>query len=112
MSKKSNVIIGLSVVGIIILGIGGLSLRDKPEQGRSPALTESRAVAVSDSVALVSTSTSTPSGVGSFVASKQGKKYFPMDCGTAKSIKDENKVYFGSESEAIGAGYERSKTCK
>jgi hypothetical protein len=47
-----------------------------------------------------------------FVASKNGKMYYTLDCGGAKRIKVENQIYFYSEAEAQEAGYERSLTCK
>lgn len=47
-----------------------------------------------------------------FVASKNGKMYYTLDCGGAKRIKVENQIYFNSEAEAQEAGYQRSLTCK
>lgn len=54
----------------------------------------------------------TEEGVGTFVASKTGKKYFPVNCAGAKRIKDQNKVTFGSSLEAEKAGYTPAKNCK
>lgn len=115
MNKKSNVIVGLSVVGVVGLGIlgavlfGGSSEVKQPVKGIEVVQTDTSSV---KSPKTVIAGTSTSASASSFVASKQGKKYFPVDCGTAKAIKEENKVYFGSESEAVSAGYERSLTCK
>jgi len=47
-----------------------------------------------------------------FVASKNGSKYHPVGSGTAKRIKDENKVYFASKEEAEQAGFEAGKSVK
>jgi len=47
-----------------------------------------------------------------FVASKNGTKYHPIDSGSAKQIKDENKVYFQNQAEAEAAGYEAGKSVK
>jgi predicted membrane protein len=105
MNKKSNVIVGLSVVGVVGLGILSMVLFGGSSDVKQPV--KGIEVVQSDVV-----ETSTKPSSGSFVASKQGKKYFPVDCGTAKAIKEENKVYFGSEAEAVSAGYERSLTCK
>jgi small subunit ribosomal protein S1 len=44
-------------------------------------------------------------GKGSFVASKTGKKYYPVDSAQGKKIKEENRVEFASEEEAKEAGY-------
>lgn len=49
---------------------------------------------------------------GEYVASKTGTKYYLPWCGTAKRIKEENKVWFSSKAEAESAGYEPAKNCK
>lgn len=40
-----------------------------------------------------------------FVASKAGKKYYPLDSSHAEKIKDDKRVYFKNEAEAEAAGY-------
>lgn len=118
MNKKSNVIVGLSVVGVVGLGILGMVLFGgsgdvkQPVKGIEVVQTDTSSVNPSKPSNVVTAGSSTSASSGSFVASKQGKKYFPVDCGSAKTIKEENKVYFGSEEEAVSAGYERSLTCK
>ncbi len=47
-----------------------------------------------------------------FVASKTGTKYYPLDCGGAKRIKEENKIWFATSEEAEKFGYTLSLTCK
>ena len=47
-----------------------------------------------------------------FVASKNGSKYYPIDCGSASRIKEENRVYYATEEEAQADGKERSSACK
>lgn len=49
---------------------------------------------------------------GEVVASKSGTKYYFPWCGTAKRIKEENKVWFASRAEAEAAGYEPAANCK
>jgi len=49
---------------------------------------------------------------GSFFASKKGTKFYGITCSAGKTIKDENKIYFSSATEAINAGYELSAACK
>lgn len=52
------------------------------------------------------------SGSGkSFVASKSGKKYYLPWCGGVSRIKEENKIWFTSESEAKKAGYTQANNC-
>lgn len=40
-----------------------------------------------------------------FVASKSGKKYYPVDSAAGSRLKPENRVYFATEEEARGAGF-------
>lgn len=47
-----------------------------------------------------------------FVASSGGTKYYPIGCGSAGRIKEENRVYFVTEDEAKAAGYDRTTACK
>lgn len=35
-------------------------------------------------------------GQGEYVASRNGTKYYPPNCGSAKRINEENKVWFGN----------------
>ncbi len=49
---------------------------------------------------------------GSVVGSKNGSKYHLPRCSGANSIKEENKIWFASESAAQAAGYTRAGNCK
>lgn len=49
---------------------------------------------------------------GQYVGSKTGTKYYLPWCGTAKRIKDENRVWFATKAEAEARGYEPAKNCK
>jgi len=46
-----------------------------------------------------------------FVASKNGTKYYPVGCSYSNRIKEENRIFFGSEEEAQKAGFERTVQC-
>lgn len=46
------------------------------------------------------------------VASKNGTKYYSLGCSGAKRIKEENKIFFASVTEAQKAGLSPSSTCK
>ena len=48
---------------------------------------------------------------GNFVASINGKNYYPKDCPSAKRIKEENTIWFSSALEAEASGYELAKNC-
>jgi hypothetical protein len=47
-----------------------------------------------------------------FVASKNGEKYYPVDCASANRIKEENKVYYETATEAEADGKELSSQCQ
>jgi len=47
-----------------------------------------------------------------YVASKNGKMYYPIGCSAAKRIKPENEIWFSSETEAEKSGYIKSSMCK
>ena len=46
------------------------------------------------------------------MASKNGKKYYPINCSAVKKIKEVNKIYFKNEKEAKDSGRAISTTCK
>lgn len=50
--------------------------------------------------------------LGQFVASKNGKKYYPVDCSLVNRIKEENRVYYESEEKAQADGKELTSGCK
>ncbi len=49
---------------------------------------------------------------GNFFASNRGTKYYSISCGAGKTIKEENRIYFNTSTEAQSAGYELSNACK
>lgn|SRR3989338_10448234 len=48
---------------------------------------------------------------GNFVASINGKAYYPKGCPSANVIKEENRVWFNSVQEAELQGYAPAKNC-
>ena len=49
---------------------------------------------------------------GKYFASKKGKKYYSILCSAGKTIKQENRIYFNSASDAEKAGFSLSSSCK
>lgn len=47
-----------------------------------------------------------------YVASKSGTKYHLSWCGSAKQIKEENKIWFATKEEAEKVGYSPASNCK
>ena|SRR3989344_8353376 len=48
---------------------------------------------------------------GNFVASVNGKAYYPANCEAAKRIKEENRIWFNSPKEAEADGYKPAQNC-
>lgn len=57
-------------------------------------------------------SVSTSNQTGSYVASRRGKRFYPVDCSAAASIVSKNRVYFNTSEEAIQKGYTASPSCE
>ena len=49
---------------------------------------------------------------GAYVASKKGKKYYPVGCPGSKSLSKTNLIYFKDKNEAESKGYTESTSCK
>ncbi len=49
--------------------------------------------------------------VQAYVASKNGTKYYLPTCGSAKRIKEENRVWFATKGEAEAAGFGPAANC-
>jgi hypothetical protein len=49
---------------------------------------------------------------GSVFASKNGSTYYFVSCGSSSRIKEENKVWFQSDTAAQNAGYHLAKACE
>lgn len=67
---------------------------------------------ISQTIDLKGTTTIVKTESHQFIASKTGTKYYPVGCGGINRIKEENRVYFITEQEAIDKGYERTSTCQ
>lgn len=48
---------------------------------------------------------------GTYVASKNGTKYYLPSCGSSKRIKEENRIWFDTKAEAEAAGYGPAANC-
>jgi len=67
---------------------------------------------VTGAIAPVTTApTESAAATGQFVASRSGQRYHKVSCGSANSIKVENRVYFATEVAAQAAGYTRAANC-
>lgn len=48
---------------------------------------------------------------GTYVASKNGTKYYLPSCGSSKRIKEENRIWFDTKEEAEAAGFGPAANC-
>ena len=49
--------------------------------------------------------------LGNFLASINGKAYYPKDCSAANRIKEENRIWFDTKEEAELQGYQPAQNC-
>lgn len=49
--------------------------------------------------------------LGNFLASINGKAYYPKDCAAANRIKEENRIWFNTKEEAEAQGYKPAQNC-
>ena len=47
-----------------------------------------------------------------YFASTRGHKYYSLSCSAGKTIKQENRIYFATSTEAEKAGYSLSSSCQ
>ena len=112
---EKNLLIGLALALGFLIGLGtGLLFKsnqvspiiiDKnikvglPEQSGLPAASGN------------SSTPKKPEMFGNFVASINGKAYYPANCAAAKRIKEENRIWFASREEAEADGYKSAQNC-
>ncbi len=65
-----------------------------------------------ESVQETNVATDTKNEEGGYVASKSGTKYHLPWCGSARQIKEENKIWFKTKAEAEAQGYTPASNCK
>lgn len=75
------------------------------------AITEAQIPSTPSADTLTKGSTKNSSGSGSFVASKNGTRYYPVQCAGAKRIKEENKVWFKTKAAAEATGLTLAQGC-
>lgn len=94
----------------VSFGLGRLS---KIEEARVPIKVEkSNVLASASAINLSDKEQGSEMPEKSIVASKRGKKYHYIWCSGAKTIKEENKIFFATEAEAERAGYTLAANCQ
>lgn len=113
----------LVLVGITSFGLGRLSsLESGSGEAKSATVVLSGTEVGPKAVSKPTTTVATPTTVAAeptidpktapFVASKSGTKYHKISCPGAKQIKETNKIYFMTQTEAEAAGYTKASNCK
>jgi len=103
------------IVALSSFFLGRLSVMEKSEEIQqkvmvSPAITPPREV-YGTQIPVVDKISGDQSASG-YVASKNGTKYHLPWCGSAKQIKEENKIWFATKEDAERAGYTPASNCK
>lgn len=86
--------IGLSIKALLPIDKATLERLKQEREAEEAAKKEPKAAAAESTAS-----------TGGFVASKDGKKYYPADSAQGKKIKEENLVSFATAEEAEAAGY-------
>ena len=104
-SIKYQIYAILALVFLIGLGIGLLINHDEPSQ-----------IIIDKNIKIgLPEQTGLPASVGlpmgNFLASINGKAYYPKDCAAANRIKEENRIWFNTKEEAESQGYAPAQNC-
>jgi hypothetical protein len=92
-------------IGLSAFGLGRLSVSGKEEITSSIVSTKEQVQTnnISDSANNITEK--------NFLASKNGKLYYTIECSGAKRIAEKNIIWFSTNSEAELAGYKMSASC-
>lgn len=114
MDYKSRIVTGLALALGFLIGLGA-GLLFKSNQVSPIIIDKNIKVGLSAPAnyeANKDSSASKKSAMsGNFVASINGKAYYPANCEAAKRIKEENRIWFVSKEEAEADGYKPAQNC-
>lgn len=100
MKKEYYLIIILILVSLASFGMGRMSVLDKINREEEVEFIIPELSSIIDDF----------SGF-SYLASVNGTKYYKRGCRSANRIKEENRIYFKTSTDAIKSGYGASSTC-
>ncbi|OGD29728.1 hypothetical protein A2833_00050 [Candidatus Azambacteria bacterium RIFCSPHIGHO2_01_FULL_44_55] len=107
---KINIALGGAFfVGIFLgLGLAILTAENQP----SPIIIDQNIMTIkADEIIKMAETPGVGNMAGDFIASINGKNYYPAECAAAYKIKKENQIRFKSAEEARSRGYVPSKSC-
>lgn len=110
------VVLVLVLTASASFGLGVLAGRDlgPQEEGRGLWIEQLPAGVVSGAggpAAAIRAATPPPATSGTYMASKNGTKYYLPTCGSANRIKEANRVWFATKAAAEAAGYTPAANC-
>ncbi|MBI3305034.1 hypothetical protein HYZ80_01760 [Candidatus Parcubacteria bacterium] len=113
---QRDILVGLAV-GLVALGSFGLGRLTTPHPKPPVTLHEVdlQKLFVREEGSTASSQTASQQlktqAQGNFLASRNGKRYYPKDCASANRIKPENRIWFATIAEAEQAGYTKAANC-
>lgn len=99
----------LVVISVVSFGLGRVSMLPPQETQQGSVILTTQPIK-SEYVKDVSSTGSSAQEI-QLVGSKNGSKYHAQWCPGAKQIREENKVYFDSVSDAAAHGYTQAGNC-
>lgn len=109
---QNAIFAALILVLIFFLGLG-IGLLIKPNSQTSIIIDKNVKIGLPDRSDLTGQKTELSGNFigGNFVASINGKAYYPKGCKSANVIKEENRIWFESAEDAEADGYAPAKNC-
>lgn len=108
--KKAQILLGIGAFLVFSLGFS-LGIIKGGQIISRPALFIDKELIVDFNDESVASNQLTAKGQSLFVASSQGKYYYPVDCSLAQNLSEKNKIYFQSKEEAEAKGYIYNTKC-
>ncbi|MEK7088907.1 MAG: hypothetical protein AAB913_02135 [Patescibacteria group bacterium] len=103
----------LVIIIIVLVGLGSFELGRLSKDNTTPGI---KIEYPNQEANVIESTENSPnkqkSTLKNFFASSKGNKYYSISCSAGKTIKEENRVYFTTSTEAQSAGYELSSSCK
>lgn len=111
------ILVGLSSFGLGRLSLGGGPkepiVLETPEGQRMVVTPENGNKFASEPLHTMTASVgeANQNSGGAYVASKNGKRYYPVDCAAANRIASANRIWFQSREEAESKGFTPAANC-
>ncbi len=109
--KEIFIIAVIVLVGLLGFGLGRLSVVEEKPEPVTIEYSDHPTVVANVSKISPQEGSSTPSSTASFVASRNGTRYYLSTCSAAMRIKANNRISFATAAEAERAGYKPAANC-